>query len=40
MDNFGIFNDIKQLNSEQIKLFESYSKNYSSIIKLDRNDNI
>ena len=39
-DNFKIFNDIKKLGAEQIKKFESYSKNYSSIIELDRNDNI
>ena len=39
-NNIEIFNDIKKLGPEQIKKFESYSKNYSSIIELDRNDNI
>ena len=40
-DNFTIFNDIiKKLKPEQIKAFESYSKNYSAIIDLDKNENI
>ena len=39
-DNFKIFNYIKKLKPEQIKAFDSYSKNYSTIIDLDRNDNI
>ena len=39
-DNFTILEYIKeQLNEEQISKFESYSKNYSAILDLDRNDN-
>ena len=38
--NSDLFEYIKkEINDEKIKLFESFSKNYSSIIELDRNDN-
>ena len=36
---FEYIKNEKEINDEKIKLFESYSKNYSSIIELDRNDN-
>ena len=36
--NLEIFEYIKTLKPEQISKFEIYSKNYSSIIELDRND--
>ena len=39
-DNFKIFGYIKNLSEEKINKFESYSKNYASIIDLDRNNNI
>jgi hypothetical protein len=38
-NNKEIFKYIKDLDDEQIKAFESYSKVFSSIIELDRNDN-
>ena len=39
-NNSELFDYIKkEINDEKIKLFESFSKNYSSIIELDRNDN-
>lgn len=38
-NNEAIFKYIKTLNKEQIDAFESYSKVFSSIIELDRNDN-
>jgi len=37
--NKGIFEYIKTLSPEQIDAFESYSKVFSSIIELDRNEN-
>ena len=37
-DNFKILNYIKQLNDQQIRKFEIYSKDYSSIIELYRNE--
>ena len=37
-DNFKIFNHIKALNIYQISIIENYSKKYTSIIELDRND--
>ena len=37
--NKEIFKDIINLNKDVFDAFESYSKIYSSIIKLDRNDN-
>jgi hypothetical protein len=36
--NKGIFEYIKKLSPEEIKPFESYSKVFSSIIELDRNE--
>ena len=36
--NLEIFNYIKNLNKEQINKFEIYSKDYSSIIELDRDE--
>ena len=38
-DHNKIFEYIKTLSQEQINAFESYSKAFSSIIELDRNDN-
>ena len=38
-DNNKIFGYIKTLNEDEINAFVSYSKIYSSIIELDRNDN-
>jgi len=38
-NNKKIFEYIKTLKTEQINAFESYSKVYSSIIDLDRNEN-
>ena len=38
-DNKVIFKYIKTLEEDKIKAFESYSKIFSSIIELDRNDN-
>ena len=39
-NNSELFEHIKkEINDEKIKLFDSFSKNYSSIIELDRNDN-
>ena len=38
-NNKEIFDYIKTLNNEQINAFMSYSKIFSSIIELDRNDN-
>jgi hypothetical protein len=38
-NNKKIFEYIKTLTEDEIKAFESYSKIYSSIIELDRNDN-
>lgn len=35
-DNFKIFSSITYLSSSDIKQFESYSKNYTTIIELDR----
>lgn len=35
-DNFKIFSYITNLSSSDIKQFESYSKNYTTIIELDR----
>ena len=40
IDNNKIFNYIKGMNSEIITKFENYSKIYSSVIELDRNDDI
>ena len=37
-NNFKIFNYIKSLDNNQISKFENFSKNYISIIELDRND--
>ena len=37
-ENNKIFDYIKNLNEDQISKFEIYSKKYSSIIELDRND--
>ena len=37
-NNLEIFKYIKNLNDAQIKKFEIYSKDYSSIIELDRNE--
>ena len=37
-DDSKIFAYIKGLKEEEIYIFEKYSKNYSSIIELDRND--
>ena len=39
-DNFKILNYIKSMNEKIISKFENYSKIYSSIIELDRNDDI
>ena len=39
-DNFKIFDYIKSMNEKIISKFENYSKIYSSIIELDRNDDI
>ena len=42
-NNFDLFEYIKQefnKDNEQISIFESYSKNYVSIIELDRNDGL
>ena len=39
-NNEEIFKYIKNLKDDEIKAFESYSKIYSSIIELDRNDNL
>ena len=37
-DNFKIFNYIKNLDNNKISKFEIFSKNYTLIIELDRND--
>jgi len=42
-NNFDLFEYIKQefnKDNEKISIFESYSKNYASIIELDRNDGL
>ena len=39
-DNFKIFDYIKSMNEKTISKFENYSKIYSSVIELDRNDDI